>query len=462
MKQNRRDFIKLSSLAAAPLMVGSQAIAAKKEQPNILLIVTDQQHADAISALGNPDLHTPAMDELVKNGMTFRRSYSTNPVCGPARSSIFTGRVPSETGVHRNGKPVRDGIPNLGQWLGANSDYECVYSGKWHLAKSYDNNIPGFRVLHTGIGGMGTVCDTAVSMSCASYILNRPKQAQPFMMVAAFMQPHDICEWLRHNTTVPDEFPYPSIRNQLPPLPDNFEFDRNEPRELSVRRNKGEGVAGNWTEEFWRYYFWSYYRHVEQVDGEIGRVLDAVRMKNLEKETLVIFTADHGEGMGHHQTVRKNIPYDEAARVPMVVRFPGKVPAGVDEKQKLVSGLDIVPTICDYAGVAPPPSMRGFSMRPLLEGKSCDWRSQLVFEHNEDEGRTILTDHHKYSVFRGDPTELLFDQNCDPLETRNLASDPAQAKTVRQHRDFIRKWEATLDLDTERLPDTAGWAAKLT
>ncbi|MCF7849360.1 MAG: sulfatase-like hydrolase/transferase [Kiritimatiellales bacterium] len=461
MKHNRRNFIQLSTLAAAPVLAGSSATAATNRQPNILLIVTDQQHADAIAALGNPHLTTPALDKLVKNGMSFRRSYTTNPVCSPARSSIFTGRTSSETGVYVNGITIRADIPNIGQWLGANGGYDCVYAGKWHLKKSYDDNIPGFRVLHTGIGGLGTVCDTAVSMSCASYILSRPKQTKPFFMVAAFMQPHDICEWLRHNTTVPDEFPYPSIRNDLPPLPDNFEFDRTEPQEISSRRNKIEGVKGNWTKEHWRYYRWSYYRHIEQLDGEVGRLLDALRMKQLDSNTLVIFTSDHGEGMGHHQMVRKSTPYDEAARVPMVVRLPGKVRQGADEKQKLVSGLDITPTICDYAGVKPPPHQRGFSMRPLLEGRPMPWRSHLVFEHNGDTGRTILTDHHKYSVYRKDPTGLLFDLKSDPLETRNLASDPAHADTIRRHRELIKAWEKSLDLDTERMPETAGWARKL-
>jgi choline-sulfatase len=462
MKHNRRNFIQLSTLAMVPVWVGSCAAAAKNKPPNILLIVTDQQHADAIAALGNPYLSTPAMDGLVKNGMSFRRSYTTNPVCSPARSSLLSGRMPSETGVYNNGVKIRSDIPNLGQWLGDTGGYDCVYAGKWHLGPSFTDDIPGFRVLHTGIGGLGTICDTAVSMSCASYILNRPQQqAQPFFMVAAFMQPHDICEWLRHNTTVPDEFPYPSIRDQLPPLPLNFDYDHNEPQELARGRDKNEGVKGHWTKEHWRYYRWSYNRHIEQLDGEVGRVLDALRMKKLDGNTLVIYTADHGEGMGHHQMVRKSSPYDEASRVPMVVRLPGKVQQGADDKQKLISGLDVVPTICDYAGIAAPPNMRGLSLRPLLEGRSTPWRSHLVFEHNNDVGRTILTDHHKYSVYRGDPTELLFDLGEDPLETKNLAANPAHADKVRQHRDLIRTWERSLDLDMKRMPDTAGWAGKL-
>jgi len=463
MKQNRRHFIQLGALSAAPVFVtGSRADAAPRKQPNILLIITDQHHADAISALGNPHLSTPALNSLLKSGMSFRRCYTTNPVCSPARSSIFTGRATSETGVYVNGKSIRADIPNMGQWLSEKAGYECVYAGKWHLKKTYESDIPGFRVLHTGMGGLGTVCDTAVSFSCASYLLNRPKKAKkPFLMVASFLQPHDICEWLRHNITVPDEFPYRSIRDELPPLPDNFEFDQREPQEIIDKRNSYEPVKGNWTKEHWRYYRWSYYRHIEQVDGEIGRVLNALRMKNLEEDTLVIFIADHGEGLGHHQMVRKSSPYNEASRVPLVVRPPGRAPAGAVERQKLVSCLDIMPTVCDYAGIPTPPKMRGLSLRPLLEGQNPKWRTHLVFEHNADAGRTVVTDRYKYCVYRGDPTDLLFDLAEDPHETRNLAGDSAYVATVRKHRDLIREWEQSLELDIERLPDSAGWAAKL-
>jgi len=461
MKLTRRGFMKTVPLWSIPFVAAQQLQDGPGLPPNILLIVTDQQHADAIAALGNKGLRTPAMDSLVRGGTAFRRSYTTNPVCSPARSSVLTGRMPSETGVYKNGMPIRSDIPNIGEWLSSRAGYESVYAGKWHMPRSYSATLPGFRVLHTGIGGFGVVCDTAVSMACASYILNRPDDAKPFCMVASFMQPHDICEWLRHNTTVPDEMPYPGIEDQLPELPDNFEYDEREPVTVSDQRKSREGVRGNWPHEHWRYYRWSYNRHIEQVDGEIGRVLDALRMKDLDRNTLVIFTSDHGEGLGHHQMVRKSTPYDEAARVPMVVSMPGTVKRGAGDGTHLVSGVDIVPTICDYAGVDAPAGMRGLSMRPLLEGQQTKWRSHIVVEHNNDTGRSIVSERYKYALYRGDDTEMLFDLEKDPLETNNLTFDRRHKEAVRQHREMLCKWEKALDVDSERLPDTAGWAGKL-
>jgi arylsulfatase A-like enzyme len=121
---------------------------------------------------------------------------------------------------------------------------------------------------------------------------------------------------------------------------------------MADRRKKIEGDQGNWTKEHWRYYRWSYYRHIEQLCGEIGRVLDALRLKKLDQHMLVIFTSDHGEGLGHHQMVRKSSPYDEASRVPMVVSSPGTARTGAVDKEHLVSGMDIMSTICDYAGIS--------------------------------------------------------------------------------------------------------------
>ena len=99
-------------------------------------------------------------------------------------------------GVPVNGRPIRPDLPDLGTWLANHGNYESVYAGKWHLKPSYTDNIPGFRVLHTGIGGLGTVCDTAVSMSCASYILNRPKKARPFFMVTSSPRIAIVPSWI--------------------------------------------------------------------------------------------------------------------------------------------------------------------------------------------------------------------------------------------------------------------------
>ncbi|MHC4251689.1 MAG: sulfatase family protein [Planctomycetota bacterium] len=453
----RRAFLKTAG--AGTLALGAHALAPRRaraaERPNIVLFITDQQHIDTIAAAGCPHVRTPAMDALVRGGTSFRLSYSTNPVCSPARSSILTGRASSETGVFTNGRPIRSGVPNLGQWLGERGGYETVYAGKWHLPGSYSKSIPGFSVIHTGIGGHGNVCDTAVSMACEAFIRNRTSR-RPFLMVASFMQPHDICEWLRLNMRNHKALPYPEVAGELPPLPANFGFDLREPGAVVGRRASGEPAKGGWGELHWRYYLWSYYRHIEQVDGEIGRVTRALADAGRADDTLVLLTADHGEGTAHHRLVRKSVPYDEASRVPFVLSWPGRVPEGTDDDGHLVSGLDVVPTICDYAGVGPPPDVRGASVRRTAEAPEAPWRDRIVTEHNNDTGRMVRSARYKYVSYDGDAVEQLFDMRADPGETRNLAAEGSHAAARDEHRAMLIEWERGLDC-APGLPGRRAW-----
>ena len=223
---NRRDFIKLSGSAVTLLANGTltknihAARQSSRQKPqNILLIFTDQQHIDTIAAGGCRHLQTPALDRLKTSGVSFTQSYSANPVCSPARSCVFTGRTSCETGVFTNGKPIRSDIPNLGQWFSQQTNYETFYAGKWHLPRTYTSNIPGFKVINTGIGGFGYLCDTVMSRSCEGFLRNRSK-SKPFLLIASYMQPHDICEWLRLNMDNPNEMRYPQLAGKLPELPD--------------------------------------------------------------------------------------------------------------------------------------------------------------------------------------------------------------------------------------------------
>ena len=441
----RRTFLQL----AAPAVLTSQT----KARPNVLFILTDQQHIDSISAGGCPYTRTPNMDSLVRNGVSFAQSYCPDPLCSPSRSAIFSGRMASETGVTSNGRPIRDPIPNLGQWFSANSDYETIYSGKWHVPRTYTNSIPGFRVLPGGVSGAGNMGDSCVSRSCEAWLRNRVS-SKPFLMVTSFLQPHDICEWLRINMRNQDELPFRELQDQLPPLPANFEFEKEEPAYLRRTRQKLEPAKGDWGRQHWRYYMWSYYRHVEMVDGEVGRILQALRETGHERDTVVVFTADHGEGLAHHHMVRKSISYNEAACVPLVISWPGAMPAGKTNRTHPVSGYDLYPTICDYAGIRPPAVMRGRSLRPLVEGKPQDSQRFIVTEIPGNVGRVLRTPQYKYVTYANDPVEQLYDMHADPGETRNLAH--SHEPVLKEHKKMLRDWEARLDT-APGVPDGEWW-----
>jgi len=454
---DRRAFLKTSGamVLAGGGLVNSQLVSAQSSGSNILLVITDQQHIDTIAAGGCPHLETPAMDKLKNRGVSFSMSYTANPLCSPARSAIFTGRTPSETGVYVNGLPIRADIPNLGQWFSQYTDYETVYAGKWHVPKSFTSSIAGFDVVQTGIGGQGNVCDTETSRACEGFLRNRSSD-RPFLMVASFLQPHDICEWLRLNTRKPDRLRYQELAGELPPLPENFGFDVREPAVLKSMRQRNEPALGKWDEQQWRYYLWSYYRHIEMVDGEVGRILQTLDETGHEENTLIVFTSDHGEGLGRHQMVRKSSPYDEASRVPLIVSLPSRIPANLTDNDHLVTGMDIVPTLCDYAGIDPPDNMRGMSLKPLFEEESVAWRRYVVTEIPGNVGRVLRTQRYKYTTCVNDPVEQLFDMLDDPGETTNLAPSSQYASILGEHRQLVREWESRLDV-APNVPNPNAW-----
>ncbi len=456
---NRRHFLAAGSAGALSLAASgawSKAPAApRKRKPNILLIITDQQNINAVSASGNQYIHTPAMDHLAQQGVSYSESYCPYPLCSPARASIFTSRMPSENGVWKNGGRIIPSMPNMGQWFSGQTNYETVYAGKWHIPQPATLDIPGFNVITPGINGQGNIGDSSVAEACAGYINNR-KASNPFLMVASFLQPHDICQWLRINCLNQDTLRYPEIADQLPPLPDNFQYDASEPQTQIKMRNGYEPVKGQWNELHWRYYIWSYMRHVEMVDAEIGRVLDALETSRQADNTLVLFTADHGEGCGHHQMVRKSSLYDEAAKVPTIACWPGVIQSNITDAKRLVCGTDILPTFCDYAGVKPPQGTLGKSLRNTLEGKNQDNHDSILVEGSDSTGKMIRSEQYKYISYLNDPTDQLFDIKNDPGETRNLARSSKHASILQEHKKLRDEWNNRLEYSAN-LPKENHW-----
>jgi len=244
----------------------------------------------------------------------------------------------------------------------------------------------------------------------------------------------------------------PSNLDLFPPLPDNFAIARDEPEFLAdCRKPKTYGVeqqyAADWDETRWRAYLYTYYRLTEQVDRLIGRILDVLRHQELENNTLIVFTSDHGEGVAGHQLIVKLSPYDGAAAVPFVISWKGVIPAGRDDQTHPVSGIDIVPTVCDYAGVTLPKPVTGVSLRPIIEDPKDPGRGYAVCELSpfrtqpNRKARVLRTTQYKYIAFTdGKRPEMLFDLKVDPGETRNLASQSACREELLRHRQLLVRW----------------------
>jgi len=440
---SRRKFLKTGALGVVGMMTQRKAPAIQiRRQPNLLFIHVDQMFCDAISAHGCKHIKTPNIDRLIANGISFRLSYSANPVCCPARAAWYTGRATSENGVVRNDKyPLLESIPDLGQWFRARG-YEAIYVGKWHVTGR--DVTKSFTALPAG-HFCGQHGDGAVARAASSFLMNY-RSDKPFFLSVGFLQPHDCCYWVFAHRQPLDKIPFPEVSNDLPPIWENFGYDPREPETFQKRWRKGWewGQISQWSEEQWRYYRWSYYRMVEMVDAQVGRILDALEDSGLDKSTVVIFSSDHGDGMGAHKLWQKAYFYEEAARVPFIVSWKGHFAEGIIDEKHLVSGLDLAPTLCDLAGIDPPPKFRGMSLRPLLEGKDVQWREFLVSEVDVT-GRMVRTPEWKLITYYGDKTDQLFDMRNDKGEMRNLAMEGKYADVVNDLKKLLSDWERALE-----------------
>lgn len=439
----RREFLKTAALGAATLAAtGSRAPAApRRRPPNLLFIHVDQQHWQAMSCLGNPHVSTPHMDRLAARGVNFVNTYAANPVCCPARASWYTGRSPCEHGVVSNEWPLAEELPDLGQWFGARG-YLAAYAGKWH--------VPGrglfrsFNVLTPG-SGLGEVTDGAVSRAGEAF-LHGYRGDQPFFLSLGFLQPHDCCYWVFEHTQPLAELPYDELADRLPPLPANHGYDEREPETFQRMWRGGQNrrtFRTAWSPMQWRYYEWAYYRMVEMVDAELGRVLDALDDSGHAEDTLVLFGSDHGDGIGRHQMVSKMFHYDEAAKTTFIASWPGHAPEGVVD-ERLISGLDVPATLCDYAGIEAPPHQRGRSIRPLLDGRAVEWR-EFVIAETVQTGRMVRTPEWKLVTYEGDATSQLFDVRADAGELHNRWGEAGTESVERDLRRSLADWQSHLE-----------------
>ncbi len=415
-----------------------------------------------MSAWGTRDLATPHLDALAAGGTRFAHSYCALPLCSPSRASLVTGLLPRRSGVTTNHLHLPDGIPHLGGVFRA-AGYATAWAGKWHVPEEYPlageaipgfDNLPlpgrrtdrdGYPVRLDGRPGnwdhnIGAYVDDPVAEVAAAFI--RRTHAAPWLLGVSLMNPHDICFPEVYDRAGPVD------ETRLPALPANFAPAAGEPGFLTRTRDTHEGMAkaaATWDERQWRIARWIYYRFTELADRAVGTILAGLRDAGREGDTAVVFTSDHGEGLGAHRWLGKLSFHEEPMTVPFIVRWPGRIRAGGVDTDHLVSGVDVLPTLCGIAGVPPPPGLDGMDLVPLLRDPALPGRPFVVAEihpvwkGDTASGRMLRTSRWKYAAFAtDDPREMLFDLDRDPGETRNLAVDPAARPELDRHRSLLR------------------------
>ena len=442
----------------ASLTLLTAAHAAGK--PNILFLLADDQRADTIAAHGNPHIRTPHLDRLAAAGFSFRGNYifggNSGAVCMPSRAMLMSGRTWFR---------VDNSLTNarlLPELLQANG-YVTFGTGKWHNGEAswlrafqrgqsvfFGGMSDHTRVPVRDLGPDGTLTPVRTGRKFSSELfadaairfLRSHDGRKPFFAYVAFTAPHDPRQ--------PPEAFRGSYYHPLPPLPANFlpqlPFDNG-----MMKGGRDENLAP-WprTENVVRDQLAEYYGMITHLDGQVGRILGALKRTGQADNTVIVYAADNGLALGSHGLLGKQNVFEHSMRVPLIFAGPG-IPQG-GSTQAFTYLLDVFPTLCEVIGIQRPPDLEGESLRPLWEGKQDRVRDS-VFLPFLDLQRAVRDERWKLIGYPKIGHLQLFDLGTDPDERTNLVEHADCAEHVRRLRGLMRQWQAKVG-DTLELPTT--------
>jgi arylsulfatase A-like enzyme len=430
---------------------------------NVLAIFADQQLRFALGCMGNPDVDTPNLDRLAERGALFRSGYSATPVCSPFRVNLMTGRYGLEFRTAHNACPFPSWEHSLVEDFKA-AGYGTGFIGKWHVGANGNKAVP---VEHRGgfeefigyqcyNGFYQDVCffdedeaehrfekhRTDVTGDIAIERLEKMADRGPFMAVVGFQAPHypeqpspkyDRAYRGRKVTPRPNysgKCPY--IPTHSPKSPRPFELDPD-------FRRYGEDIHE---------YLRCYYALCTQVDDNVGRILEALEKKGVLDQTLILFTADHGDLAGSHDLNGKCVSYEESAGIPLIMAGPG-IPGGMVIDQP-VDSTSYFPTLMDLAGVETSNGLEKRSRAFLFENPATPTQAFSALGNwcMVREGNWKLTIEDEENR----PT-MLFDLESDPYEMNNLVDDAKGAEALKGLHPVVTAWkEECLAYNRERDP----------
>jgi arylsulfatase A-like enzyme len=430
----------------------------KKKKKNILFIYTDQMHRFALNCMGTPDIITPNLDQLAKEGVLFKNAYTNCPICSPFRVNLVTGLYATQTKAFRNQCKIPKSCITLPDVLNK-AGYRTSFVGKWHVGDNGNKPIPvKFRGGFTDFIGFqcynGFYKDvifydeenqehrfnkhrTDVTADIAIERLIKMKD-QPFFMCVGFQAPHypeqpapeyeamykDITIKRRKNIQEID--PYTPTHSPRSPRP----------RENCPDFKK----YGNNLDEYLR----QYYALVTQIDANVGRLLKTLDDLGLKDNTIVIFTSDHGDMQGSHGLKNKTLPHEESSGIPLIVRVPEGASGIVTDA--LVSAVDYFPTCMEYINTSISKNLPGKSFAPLTLGKEQTLDGPIFSEMRKisakNSWKMIRMKNLKLVVKEKKiiPT-MLYDLDADPYELNNLVEDPNYISQINQLRTELLAWD---------------------
>ena len=473
--------------------VSTALLQSQTRRPNIIYIMSDDHAYQAISAYGYGLNNTPNIDKLAKEGMLFKKAFVTNSICGPSRAVMLTGKYSHINGFIDNATTFDNTQNTVAKEL-HNAGYQTAVVGKWHLVsdpKGFDywNILPGQGdynnpdFIENGVRTKRTGYVTNLTTDYAINWLDKRDESKPFFLIYQQKAPHR--NWM------PDEKYYHLFDSTQFRVPDNY-FDNYNTRtsaaheqEMEVARDmnldydlklsfdlpdtvtglenlwrtvynrmtvdekkKWEAAYGPSNEAFknahltgkelaiWKYqrYLKDYLRCVQSVDDNVGRLMNYLKEKGLDKNTIVIYTSDQGFYLGEHGWFDKRFMYEESFRTPLIVKWPGVVKNN-SVTDKIVLNLDYAETILNMAGVKIPADMQGKSFVPVLKQQAKGiFRDAVYYHYYETTTHHVArhigvrTEQYKLIWFYEKEEWELFDLKKDKSEMNNVYDKPAYSK----------------------------------
>lgn len=412
---------------------------------NIVLIFADQMHKFALSKI-SPFVSTPNLDKICENGVTFTNAYSNNPVCTPFRGVLFSGQYSSRCGVTNNNYPLPRNISMMADAFN-DAGFETGFVGKWHLGGNGNQSIPkeirgGFKHFigyQCYNGFLDNVCfynenneelrfdkhrETVCTELAIKQMEDMHKSGKPFLQVIGYQAPH-------YPEQPSPEFETIYTGKTIPTPPDFIDIDPYTPTYAPPSPRPFENCPnyqryGNNMQEYLRLY----YAMVSQVDHEVGLILDIIDKLGIRDETMIIFTSDHGDMQGSRGLTNKCLPYERSAGIPLIISHPNGLKDRMCETP--VSGVDLYPTLLNFAGLDQLSHLDGSDLTPFLTvcGKH-EHPPVFVENYNRalklDDGNKgvswVMIRKDKYKLVINSENKkpcLLFDLDNDPFEQENL------------------------------------------
>lgn len=457
--------MKIPLLLAAATAV-TQAGAATRQRPHIVLLMTDQHRFDALGCMGNKAVISPHIDALAADGTLFMNGYSSCPSSTPARAGLLTGLAPWHHGMLGYGQVAEKYRYEMPRML-HDAGYYTYGIGKmhWHPQRNghgFDGLLldesgrtedpyfvsdyrqwlqvqaPGTDPDATGIGWNDhgariyqlpeKLHPTYWTGKMACEFIHNYNDERPLFLKVSFARPHSPYD-------PPKRFLDRYARRDVP-APSVGDWSRERfGAPVDVEKASSSAAYGNFGDAYARNSRRHYYANITFIDEQIGAIVRELKKKGMYENTLILFVSDHGDMMGDHYHWRKTYPFEGSVHVPYIIKWPGTEGVRPGQVSAPVELRDVLPTFLTAAGVAVPDSMDGRPLQDLGHGRAEGWRRYIDLEHTRcyraDEDWCGLTDGRmKYVWYFYDGREMLFDLKQDPYECRNLAGDASLRTTL--------------------------------